>query len=91
MIVQSKNTGNPDGLPSILMWQKQKLTFENRGQDNFCHPKGIEKKLRNGQTEPKLQLWVTRGRTGVRREAKFVSQQENIKFQEAVALNVYYV
>ena len=39
MVVQSKNTGNPDGLPSILMWQKQKLTFENRGSDNFCHPK----------------------------------------------------
>ena len=39
MVVQGKNTGNPDGLPSILTWQKQKLTFENRGSDNFCHPK----------------------------------------------------
>ena len=39
MVVQGKNAGNPDGLPSILTWQKQKLTFENRGSDNFCHPK----------------------------------------------------
>jgi len=38
-IMQGKNTGNPDGLPSILTWQKRKLTFENRGSDNFCHPK----------------------------------------------------
>ena len=38
MVVQGKNAGNPDGLPSILTWQKQKLTFENRGSDTFCHP-----------------------------------------------------
>ena len=38
MVMQGKNTGNPDGLPSILTRQKQKLTFENRGLDNFCHP-----------------------------------------------------
>ena len=38
MIMQGKNTGNPDGLPSILTWQKRKLTIENRGSDNFCHP-----------------------------------------------------
>ena len=37
MVVQGKNAGNPDGLPSILTWQKQKLTFENRGSDNYCH------------------------------------------------------
>ena len=40
--MQGKNTGNPDGLPSILTWQKRKLTFENRGSDNFCHPKRRE-------------------------------------------------
>ena len=28
--------------------------------------------FQNGQTEPKLKLWVTRRRTKVRREAKFV-------------------
>ena len=39
MLMQGKNTGNPDGLPSILTWQKRKLTIENRGSDNFCHPK----------------------------------------------------
>ena len=36
--LQGKNTGNPDGLPSILTWQRPKLTFENRGLDSFCHP-----------------------------------------------------
>ena len=40
MLMQGKNAGNPDGLPSILTWQKRKLTIENRGSDNFCHPKG---------------------------------------------------
>ena len=45
MVVQGKNAGNPDGLPSILTWQKQKLTFENRGSDNFCHPKIINWRL----------------------------------------------
>ena len=39
MLMQGKNAGNPDGLPSILTWQKRKLTIENRGSDNFCHPK----------------------------------------------------
>ena len=39
MLVQGKNAGNPDGLSSILTQQKHKLTFENRGSDNFCHPK----------------------------------------------------
>ena len=39
MLMQGKNTGNPDGLPSILTWQKRKLTIENRGSDNFCHPR----------------------------------------------------
>ena len=43
MVVQGKNAGNPDGLPSILTWQKQKLTFENRGLDNFCHPNYINR------------------------------------------------
>ena len=38
MLMQGKNTGNPDGLPSILTWQKRKLAIENRGSDNFCHP-----------------------------------------------------
>jgi hypothetical protein len=38
MLMQGKNAGNPDGLPSILTWQKRKLTIENRGSDNFCHP-----------------------------------------------------
>ena len=42
MVVQGKNAGNPDGLPSILTWQNQKLTFENRGSDNFCHPKKLK-------------------------------------------------
>ena len=42
MVVQGKNAGNPDGLPSILTRQKQKLTFENRGLDSFCHPKEIK-------------------------------------------------
>ena len=44
MVVQGKNTGNPDGLPSILTWQKRNLTIENRGWDNFCHPKRGTKK-----------------------------------------------
>ena len=39
MLMQGKNAGNPDGLPSILTEQKLKLTIENRGSDNFCHPK----------------------------------------------------
>ena len=39
MLMQGKNTGNPDGLPSILTWQKRKLAIENRGSDNFCRPK----------------------------------------------------
>ena len=39
--MQGKNAGNPDGLPSILTWQRQKLTFENRGLDSFCRPKVI--------------------------------------------------
>ena len=38
MLMQGKNAGNPDGLPSILTGQKLKLTIENRGSDNFCHP-----------------------------------------------------
>jgi len=38
MLMQGKNAGNPDGLPSILTQQKRKLTIENRGSDNFCHP-----------------------------------------------------
>ena len=42
MLMQGKNAGNPDGLPSILTWQKRKLTIENRGSDNFCHPRGRE-------------------------------------------------
>ena len=37
MLMQGKNAGNPVGLPSILTWQKRKLTIENRGSDNFCH------------------------------------------------------
>ena len=41
MTMQGKNAGNPDGLPSILTWQRPKLTFENRGSDSFCHPKGL--------------------------------------------------
>ena len=41
MLMQGKNTGNPDGLPSILTWQKRKLTIENRGSDNSCHPRMI--------------------------------------------------
>ena len=41
MLMQGKNGGNPDGLPSILTWQKRKLTIENRGSDNFCHPKAL--------------------------------------------------
>ena len=44
MVMQGKNTGNPDGLPSILTRQKQKLTFENQGSDSFCHPKEISMK-----------------------------------------------
>ncbi|MBQ7109506.1 MAG: hypothetical protein IJN99_03995, partial [Clostridia bacterium] len=42
MLMQGKNAGNPDGLPSILTWQKRKLTIENRGSGNFCHPKCSE-------------------------------------------------
>lgn len=44
MLVQGKNAGNPDGLPSILTRQKLKLTIENRGLDNYCHPgeEGLE-------------------------------------------------
>ncbi len=38
MTMQGKNPGNPDGLPSILTWQRPKFTFENRGSDSFCHP-----------------------------------------------------
>ncbi len=41
MLMRGKNAGNPDGLPSILTWQKRKLTIENRGSDNFCHPTHI--------------------------------------------------
>ena len=37
MTMQDKNAGNPDGLPSILKWQRPKITFENRGSDSFCH------------------------------------------------------
>ena len=46
--MQGKNAGNPDGLPSILTWQKQKLTIENRGSDNSCHPRQSD--------NPKLKL-----------------------------------
>jgi len=42
MVVQGKNAGNPDGLPSILTWQNQKLIFENRGSDIFCHLRRIK-------------------------------------------------
>ena len=41
MLMQDKNAGNPVGLPSILTWQKRKLTIEIRGLDNFCHHKGL--------------------------------------------------
>ena len=40
MLMQGKSAGNTVGLPSILTWQKRKLTIENRGSYNFCHPKG---------------------------------------------------
>ena len=39
MTMQGKNAGNPDGLPSILTRQRPKLTIENRGSDNSCHPR----------------------------------------------------
>ncbi len=32
--------------------------------------------LQNGQTEPKRKFWVTRRRTKVRREAKFVRSKK---------------
>ena len=46
MIVQGKNAGNPDGLSSILTQQKHKFIFENRGSDNFCHPKDCDNYVR---------------------------------------------
>ncbi|MBQ7953953.1 MAG: hypothetical protein IJ332_04355 [Clostridia bacterium] len=33
LVVEGKNAGNPDGLPSILTKRKRKFNFENRGSD----------------------------------------------------------
>ena len=38
--------------------------------------------LQNGQTEPKRKHWVTRRRTRVRREAKFVRSKKGLKHRE---------
>ncbi len=38
--------------------------------------------FQNGQTEPKPWLWVTRRRTKVRREAKFVRSKKALNFRK---------
>ena len=38
--------------------------------------------FQNGQTEPKPWFWVTRRRTKVRREAKFVRSKKASKFRK---------
>jgi len=46
---------------------------------SFCYKLflwGWRKIVQNGQTEPKPWLWVTRRRTKVRREAKFVRSKK---------------
>ena len=43
----------------------------------------LRKIVQNGQTEPKLQLWDTRRRMCIRREAKFVHSIKQIRYRNS--------
>jgi len=47
--------------------------------------------VQNGQTEPKRKLWVTRRRTKVRREVKFVRSIKHFNNVKFVSANFYLI